>query len=218
MDGGGTRIRFLAPWFADYGAKQIADLPKRDVAKAKALLAQAGYPDGFKTTILQNSGNMEFVGNAVEPIVAMLKEVGIDAAIVQADATGFTTKWRAKDCDMAVQVLLTARPYDPNNSLQQQWWAKGGFNFLGYSNPKVDELIIAQQAAFPDKAKRVPIIKEILTILEDEVPSVPLYIQTNYFIKQPWVKGWDTMADPQGNYATQELPNVWLDKKAEPVK
>jgi peptide/nickel transport system substrate-binding protein len=212
LDGGGTRVGYLAPWFAEYGAKQVSDLPKRDVAKAKALLAQAGYPDGFKTTILQNTGNMDFVGNAVEPIVAMLKDVGIDATIVQADQTGFSSKWRASDFDMAVQSLLTARPYDPNNSIQQQWFSKGGFNYIGYNNPKVDELILAQQAAFPDKAARIPIIKQVLSILEDEVPSVPLYIQTNYFIKQPWVKGWDNMADPQGNYATQALPGVWLDK------
>jgi peptide/nickel transport system substrate-binding protein len=212
MDGGATRVGFLSPAFADYGAKQIADLPKRDIAKAKALLAQAGYPDGFKTTIMQNTGNMDYVGNAVEPMVAMLKEVGIEATIVQADATGFLSKWRAKDYDMAVQTLLTARPFDPDNSLRQQWPTKGGFNYIGYSNPKVDELVLAQQAAFPDKAARIPIIKQILAILEDEVPSVPLYVQTNYFIKQPWVKGWDNMADPQGNYSTQELPGVWIDK------
>jgi peptide/nickel transport system substrate-binding protein len=212
LDGGATRTGFLSPNFTEYGAKPVSNLPKRDIAKAKALLAQAGYPDGFTTTIMQNTGNMEYVGNAVEPVVAMLKEVGIKATIVQADQVGFTSKWRAKDYDMAVQVLLTSRPFDPDNSLRQQWPTKGGFNFLGYSNPKVDELCLAQQAAFPDKAQRITIIKQILAILEDDVPSVPLYVTNNYFIKQPWVKGWDTMADPQGNYATQELPYVWLDK------
>jgi ABC-type transport system substrate-binding protein len=83
---------------------------------------------------------------------------------------------------------------------------------MKYSNPKVDELIIAQQAAFPDKAKRVPIVKQILAIVEDEVPSIPLYIVNNYFIKQPWVKGWDDMADPQAASATGVLPMVWIDK------
>jgi peptide/nickel transport system substrate-binding protein len=213
LDGGGTRNGFLSPNFAEYGARQLNDLPHRDISKAKALLAQAGYPDGFTTTILQNTGNMEYVGNAVEPIIAMLKDAGIKATIVQADQVSFTSKWRAGDYDMAVQTLLTARPFDPDNSLRQQWASKGGFNFIGYSNPTLDELISAQQNAFPNKAERIPIIKQILSILEDDVPSVPLYVTNNYFIMQPWVKGVDMIADPNGNYATQTLPYVWLDKK-----
>jgi peptide/nickel transport system substrate-binding protein len=213
LDGGGMRTGYLAPWFGEWGAKQLADLPKRDVAKAKALLAEAGFPNGFKTTILQNTGNMEFAGNAVEPVVAMLKEVGIEATIVQADNPTFISKWRAGNYDMTIWTCFTGRPYDPDNSLRQQWASKGAGNVGGYNNAKVDELIKAQQDAFPDKEKRKPFVKEILTILEDEVPAVPLYIMTNYYIKQPWVKGMDGIADPQGAFGLQALPGTWMDKK-----
>lgn len=212
LDGAGMRTGYLAPWFSEWGAKAAADLPKRDVAKAKALLAQAGYPDGFKTTILQNTGAMGATGNAVEPIVAQLKEVGIDVQIIPQDNASHTAKWRAKDFDMCINFAFTGRPYDINNSIQQMWMTKSGYNFFKYSNAKVDELIQAQQAAFPDKAKRIPLVKQTLTILEDEVPVVPLYITMSYFVKQPWVKGWDNMADPQTSYATGALPYVWIDK------
>jgi peptide/nickel transport system substrate-binding protein len=213
LDGAGTRTGYLAPWFSDWGAKQVADLPQRDVVKAKALLAAAGFPNGFKTTIMQNTSQMELSGNAVEPIVAMLKEVGIEATIVQADGVTFLSKWRSGDWDTTVFNCLTGRPYDPDNSLRQQWTTKANYNMAGYSNPEVDRLILAQQAAFPDQGKRKPIVKQILSILEDEVPAVPLYITTNYYVKQPWVKGLDQMADPQGNFAGHALPNVWIDKK-----
>ncbi len=212
LDGAGTRTGYLAPWFSEWGGRQAADLPKRDLAKAKALLAQAGYPDGFKTTIMQNTGDMDVSGNAIEPLVAMLKDVGVQATIVQQDNASFVSKWRASDFDMTIHLCYTARPYDINNSIQQMWLTKGTANFMKYSNPKVDELIIAQQAAFPDKAKRIPIVKQIMAIVEDEVPSIPLYIVNKYFIKQSWVKGWDDMADPQSASATGVLPMVWIDK------
>lgn len=212
LDGAGRRTGYLAPWFSDWGGKEASALPKRDVAKAKALLAEAGFPSGFKTTILQNTGRMETYGNAVEPIVAMLKEVGIDAAIVQADNTAFLGKWRSGDFDMAVGFLLTARPLDPDNSIRQMWKTKTGYNFVGYSNPKVDALINAEQDAFPDNDKRKPMFKEIIGILEDEVPSVPMYITTNYYIKQPWVKGLDNIADIHAYYGVIHLPGAWIDK------
>ncbi len=213
MDGGAIRTGYLAPWFAEWGGRQPADLPKRDVAKAKALLAEAGYPNGFKTTILQNTANMVMVGNAVEPIVAMLKEIGIEATIVQADTAAFLSKWRAGNYDMTVWTCFTGRPYDPDNSIRQQWHSKGAGNVAGYNNPKVDELIAAQQDLFPDKEKRIAVVKQLLPILEDEVPAVPLYIMTNYYIKQPWVKGMDEIADPQAALGLQVLPDVWIDKR-----
>lgn len=212
LDGAGMRTGYLAPWFTEWGAKPVEQLPKRDVARAKALLAEAGYPDGFKTTILQNTGAMGATGNAVEPIVAMLKEVGIQAQIIPQDNASHTAKWRAADYDMCINFCFTGRPYDINNSIQQMWMTKSGYNFFKYSNPRVDELIQAQQKAFPDKTKRIPFVKETLTILEDEVPVVPLYITMAYFIKQPWVKGWDDMSDPQTSYPTHAVPYVWLDK------
>lgn len=212
MDGGAIRTGYLAPWFTEWGGRQPADLPKRDVAKAKALLAEAGYPNGFKTTILQNTGNMLMVGNAVEPIVAMLKEIGIDATIVQADTAGFLSKWRAGNYDMTVWTCFTGRPYDPDNSIRQQWQSKGAGNVAGYNNPKVDELIAAQQDLFPDKEKRIAVVKQLVAILEDEVPAVPLYIMTNYYIKQPWVKGMEGIADPQSACGLQALPEAWIDK------
>lgn len=83
---------------------------------------------------------------------------------------------------------------------------------MKYSNPAVDQLVVAQQNAFPDKEKRIPLVKQIVSILEEDVPSIPLYITTNYFIKQSWVNGWDDMADPQAGGATSSLPYVWIEK------
>ena len=62
---------------------------------------------------------------------------------------------------------------------------------MDYSNSKLDALLDAQQAAFPDKAQRIPMIKDALTILDNDVPGVPIYIATNFYLKQSFVKGLD---------------------------
>lgn len=212
LDGAGIRTGYLAPWFKEWGGKAAADLPKRDIAKAKALLAQAGYPDGFKTTILQNTGAMGWFGNSIEPIVNQLKEIGIECSIIPQDNASYISKYRTGDYDMTVYFLWTGRPYDPTNTFQQQWVTKLGMNSFSFSNAKFDQLEIEQQAAFPDKAKRIPLVKQMVSILEDEVPSIPLYITTSYFVAQPWVKGWKDIADPHAAYSTGGIRDAWIDK------
>lgn len=212
LDGAGMRTGYLAPWFKDWGGKAATDLPKRDIAKAKALLAQAGYPDGFKTTLMQNTGAMGWFGGTVEPLAAMLKEVGIKCDIIPQDNASFISKYRTGDYDMTVYFLWTGRPYDPTNTFQQQWVTKLGMNSFSYSSAKFDQLQIDQQNAFPNREKRIPLVKEMVSLLEEDIPSIPLFITTNYFITQPWVKGWDDMADPHAAYSTGGLYKAWIDK------
>lgn len=212
LDGGGIRTGFLAPYMKEWGAKQVSELPKKNPAKAKQLLAEAGYANGLKTTILLDAANMNRWGGAVEPIVAMIKEFGIDATIQSMEAEAYTATARAGDFELATGVMLVERPLDPDNTLQQMWQTGSTFNYRTFENKKYDELIAAERAAFPDKTKRIPIIKDMLSMLEEEVPGVPLFISMQYVIQQPRVKGWVNCADPQNNFATHELPVVWLSK------
>jgi peptide/nickel transport system substrate-binding protein len=212
LNGSGSRTDYLAPSFADWGARKIQDLPKYNIAKAKAMLADAGYANGFKTTIVQHTNRMDAWGGAVEPLAAQLKAVGIDAQIIPAAQADFVSKTRAGDYDLAGTVLLCAAP-DPDGSLSYMYRTKAAYNRSQYSNPVVDDLLDKQRKSVGNVSERQGYVKQIMAILADDVPVIPLFYQFDFSITQPWVHGWENAGDPSTSTAWYEVANVWLDKK-----
>ena len=73
---------------------------KLDVAKAKALLAKAGYPNGFKVTI--DTRSIQPVQGIVEAIQQTAKRAGIEMEIIPGDGKQVLTKYRARTHDMYI--------------------------------------------------------------------------------------------------------------------
>lgn len=212
-DGAASRTGWIAPYFKEFGAPQVSDLPKRDVAKARALLAEAGYPNGFKTTIMQHVARMDAWGGAVEPVAAMLKEVGINAEIKQMEHTAFNAAVTSGQFDLACSGMAQfATALDPQVSFSYTYISNGSYNRIGYSNPKVDELIIRQQNNYANKELRKKDIMELMALLDQEVPVIPLYYQWKFFFAQPWVKGWDNAGDGNNTWGFHNAATVWLDR------
>ncbi len=213
LDGAGARTDFLHPTaFADYGARPVAELPKKDLAKAKALLAEAGYPNGFKAAMVQHTTRMDAWGGAVEPLAAMLKEVGVDITIVPVGQADYVAKIRSGDFELMTSVVLATQP-ELDSNLSPMYKTKGAYNRAQFSNARVDELLALEAQNFTDTAQRQKYAKEIMQILAEQVPVIPLYYNYNTHITQPWVKGWDNAADPPQTFSWYQLANVWIDKK-----
>lgn len=213
LNGAGSRTDVLAPWYKDWGA--ITDptkLPQRDVAKAKALLAEAGFPNGIKTTILQDTGRMRDWGAPVEAVQAMLKDIGIDATIVPMDSATFTTTTRAGDFELAVTNCPVGQAFDPDTTMKVVWSDVAATYSNKLKMPKVEDMINEQSKLYPNNDARKKIIGDIMTILRDEVALVPLYVNYNYQVVQPWVE-FPYGGDPNGQYGAHNYRSVWIDKK-----
>ena len=149
---------------------------KQDQEKAKELLAEAGYADGFDIIIMDSGYNKSL--EACEMIVAMLAEVGIRAEIDTVDSATFrgsmgnrsfpgdNFKWAlfymgwggAGDADEMRRVWTTSP--DGNNNNNYGW----------YSNAEVDQLL-ADAAKEMDEAKRMDLYKRAEEILYIEDPA-----------------------------------------------
>ncbi|MFO1150651.1 MAG: ABC transporter substrate-binding protein [Alsobacter sp.] len=149
------------------------DLYKYDVAKAKSLLAEAGFPNGFETSIYSLSGNGDDA-NDLAAVQQMWAQVGVKLRIDQVDNATRTARYREENFAMRTSAwtndisdpsqITSYFAYFPNiHSLHSMW-----------QDPKVDELFLASQQEI-DTAKRAAQYKEIQQRYNDSAPIVYLY-------------------------------------------
>ncbi|MGI9254413.1 MAG: ABC transporter substrate-binding protein, partial [Thermomicrobiales bacterium] len=124
-----------------------------DVEKAKALLAEAGMPDGFSTTIKVSPAYSDLAGEAAVDQEA-LRAVGINAEIVNLEwGTFINDVFGSNDFDM--QVCGWGGPFiDPDEFLYPEFHSKQGFNPHLFADPEVDKLLEEGRATFDREGRK----------------------------------------------------------------
>ncbi len=121
--------------------------------KARELLAQAGYPNGFDAGLL-TFGTIQVVSDAAQVLQAQLATVGIRLAINVAEFGAFVQDWRNSDFDTFVS--LNGGATDPDGYLYRTFVTGGSTNVYKFSDPAVDELLQLGRTT-TDQAERVNI-------------------------------------------------------------
>lgn len=146
----------------------VDELPyKVDHEKAKELLAEAGYPDGFETTIL--GLDIKPYNDLAVIMQAQLETIGIKAKVEQMEVGAWLDKIHEFDFDIHTNGY--GLNYDPDAILGRSFICGGEGNFPGYCDPKYDELR-EKLVATTDHEERVAICKEMQWMLLDAVPFV----------------------------------------------
>jgi peptide/nickel transport system substrate-binding protein len=151
-----------------------------DPAKAKTLLTEAGYPNGFEITL--DCPNNRYINDEAicQAISAMWAKVGIKTKLnTMPRATYFP---KIQNRDTSVYMLGWGVPtFDALYSLQALIRSKGegadgSWNHGGYSNPKVDALIDQIKTEI-DQEKRNVLIEQALALHAEDVGHIPLHDQ-----------------------------------------
>ncbi len=166
----------LIPPLVEGSSPELESRPRYDPVGARALLAEAGYPDGFDVTM--DCVNVAFREHVCQAIAAMLAQVGIRAKLRTSPGTQFFPMITQGKVSLA-EFGFTATAEDAwqsLNGLLHTWDEKGGgtFNAGRYSNRKLDALIDAVRAE-SDATKRRALVNEALHIAQADVAYVPLY-------------------------------------------
>jgi peptide/nickel transport system substrate-binding protein len=176
--GAGVASGAIANGFGDWGLP-VAQLKytKPDIEGAKKLLAEAGFPNGFKTTITCSPQYPEFVATSLVCQEAW-KKIGVDAQVEQIE-WGAYTKRSAKSGGFDYDIGATAFTFRPDpDGYVYSYYKTGGDNNTGYSNPKMDELL-EQARSTVDQAKRKDLYTQIQLIVEEDVPGMFWYVKNN---------------------------------------
>lgn len=176
LDGYGVPIgSSMFPAFGRYFMPELTDYYTLDIEKAKALLAEAGYPNGFEFTLTVPSNYPQHVQTG-EVIAEMLKAIGVTAHIQQVEWTTWTGDVYANRNFEATIVGFDASTLTAS-ALLQRWVSDYGKNMINFNNAEYDELY-AQAAVCADMDEQTELFKRMLTILTEEAANV--YIQDMY--------------------------------------
>ncbi|MBD9373038.1 ABC transporter substrate-binding protein [Rhizobium sp. ARZ01] len=155
----------------------------KDVAKAKELLAKAGYPDGF--TVTMDVRNTQPVAGIAESIQQTLAEAGVKLEIIPGDGKQTLTKYRARTHDIYIGVWGMDY-FDPNSNAETftsntDNSDEGKNKTLAWRNTwDVPELTKETQAALleKDSAKRADMYKGLQKAVLETSPFVVIFQQT----------------------------------------
>ena len=185
--GHGTKVgSSMYPAFTKYFDASLADAYPHDVEKAKALLAEAGYPDGFSFTITVPSNYQPHVDTA-EVLVEQLSQVGITAQI---DLVVWDT-WLVDvygDRNVAATVVGFDSSILNASGMLARWVTGSDQNMINYSDPDYDAAYAAAQATVDD-AEQTAYYKECLQILSDTAANVYLQDLADFVAINPALEG-----------------------------
>lgn len=167
----------LMPLHDSYGYPKVAEetVFTQDVERAKELLAEAGYPDGFTIKLNANEGAYRL---AAEAIQAQLAEIGITVEIQTMDWATVVSNLRSGNFEMSMENLSDVFFYNVHPIIETRFVEGGSSNFTGYNNPRVNELMNLAEASL-DEEEQAGYYEEIFEILNEDVPFIPLFWNYN---------------------------------------
>lgn len=203
-----------APGSLAYDESLVEDYPAFDPAGARALLAEAGYPNGFATTIYTpTDSNRRQLGELVQ---AALTQIGV---VTEVRSVEFGTLLPLTYSGEApLWVLGWTNGVDPNNYLYDMFHSDPAaweadevtFNTARYDNPEVDAWL-EEARTLEDMDERLEIYRRAARVvfLEDTA-HIPAYHQTSTLAYYNYVR--DLSADPNsGIEIVSTYNNAWLD-------
>lgn len=182
-------------WYFDYAPYG------RDLDRARELLAEAGYADGFDMEIMSTSTYEDSVRQA-QVLQQNLAEVGINVTITTPEFAEWLDRQGGGDFDAfnLSWIALT----DANDYFYAQHRTGEIFNFTGYSNPEFDALVDEGRTT-SDFDERYAIYEQANQILVDDAPYVYFYSPLGLRAYRTNVEGFVTRPDLQNNFL-----NTWL--------
>ena len=178
-----------------------------DVAGARRLLAEAGYPDG------RGWPGLELTYNTSEDhrkIAVALQQMWKDALNIEVTLTN--QEWKVYlDSITQMDFQIARRGWigdyvDPNNFLDL-FLSGGGNNNTGFADPRYDDLILRKAPQASTREARYAVFHEAETLLMEQMPIIPVFTYTSKHLIHPSVNGMPPNLMDWANFKY-----VWLDQ------
>jgi peptide/nickel transport system substrate-binding protein len=155
--------------------------PRYDLEKAKQLMAESAYPDGFTVTMIAPNNRYVNDEKIAEAFVSMMAKIGIEVDLKTMPKAQYWDQFDAQVADIQM-IGWHADTEDTANFFEfllmcpNKETGYGQYNSGNYCNPELDEIILASQSE-TDRAKRAEMLQTAETIVYDDAAYVPLHWQ-----------------------------------------
>ncbi len=168
----------------------VASPYQTDLDKAKALLKEAGYPDGFKTEMFIDMSQSTIQEPMALLIQEQLKKIGIEMTITKVPGSEWFARMGSKKLPMDINYFYGWLDYPE----YFYFWTYDGknnsvFNTPNYVNPALDALTAAARFE-TEPAKYDALISKMNAIAMDDVPRIPVAHLFSDIALQKDVKGY----------------------------
>jgi peptide/nickel transport system substrate-binding protein len=171
----------IVPPFVNGYSKTMDVIPPRDINKAKALLTEAGYPQGFGVTL--HCPNDRYLNDEkiCQAAVGMLGQIGIKVTLDARSKSLHFPQLQKREIDFYL-LGWGVPPYDSDYIFSFLYHTQkdkfGSWNATRYSNPLADEKIQSLSSEV-DLEKRNRTIEQIWGMVSSEVIYIPIHNQVN---------------------------------------
>lgn len=162
-----------------------------DPAKAKRLLAEAGYPDGkgFPTLTLTYAQNSPLAADTCQLVRNNLQStLGITVNLAEREFGQLIHEYYAEKLEFYLAGWIADYP-DPQDFLSTLFASNASLNHYGYKDPKFDALCNEADQE-PDTAKRGALYARANAILMQDAGIIPIAFPPRLLLVQPYVHGW----------------------------
>jgi peptide/nickel transport system substrate-binding protein len=178
-----------------------------NVREAKRLLAEAGFPNGFKTVLTNRNIKMPYIDLAVY-LISSWKKIGVEAEHKVEESATWSQTRVARDFELIVDPYGSQLVGDPEELLdkfvtgQPENWGR-------MSDPVVDQLF-AQQAKEMDEQKRIQLVKEIEKRILEKALRIPGAWTTRLEVRTARLRNYEPLPSHWNN---RRFEDVWLAAK-----
>jgi len=178
----GSNVDPLNPYYID-----VSGLMPYEPTKAKKLVTDAGYPNGFDA-VLRVAPQYYYTVRTGEIIVNQLQKVGVRVKIEQIEWGQWLSRvWREADYDLT--IIGHAEPWDINNYANPKYYFR-------YDSPEFQKLFKESEVSLDDRARRELYVKMQKKLVED-APAVWLYVHPRLAVTKKGVQGlWKDLPIP----------------------
>ena len=192
FEGLGTRVRSIVP--PTVPGSIVANHIDHDVAKARSLLAEAGYPNGIDLTL-----NYAGIYWWMEPVAIQLKnewaEAGIRLKLERLPDPEFVQRSLIPKRDIPMELNGDATfVLDPMFTIWIFAYSGGTANRSHFDNPEFDKIVLAALNE-PDKQKRMEEVRQLQQMHADANDWIMLYYPGVYGIMGKCIQGWTWYPD-----------------------
>jgi len=180
----------MYPAFGKYFVEELTDYYTVDTEKAKELLAEAGYPDGFEFTITVPSNYTPHV-DAAQVIVSLLEQanIGVTAKIEQVEwASWYSDVYQGRDFESTISGMdastLTA------SAMLSRFTSTSAKNFITFENEDYDAAYAAAVSTV-DVDEQTELFKQCETILTEQAANVYIQDLADFYVMQNDIGGYE---------------------------